>query len=514
MNWIERTIAGVSPTWALQRAQARIGLDIARRFEEKRAYEGAKNTRRTENWTAGGSSANAEIAPSLATLRNRARQLIRDNPYASRALAAFAAKCVGTGITARPEDGASKAWTRFTKSCDVEGEHDLAGMQLMAANAAFESGEVLVRRIRTRDLAAPLQLQILEPDYIDSAKFGDYEGNFIIAGVEIDRLGRKQALWLFDRHPGELLGRWSNPYSSRVPMSELIHWYEKTRPGQLRGVPKFASSLLRARDLDEYRDALLVKKKIEACFAVFVVGGGPAVPLGQAKTEPETNRRVETMSPGMIEYLPHSTDVKFASPSSGANESEFTIDELHAIAAGAGITYEQMTGDLRRVNFSSMRAGEINMRELVDVWRWIHFVPRFMERVKDWFEDAYWTAGQLRTTGYEYVWSAPKWQWVDPLKDIKADKEEVRGGMASLSAKIRERGEDPKQVFKELKEERDGLNKDGVVVDTDAAHGVQAKDTADSEPTDGDKGDQGREADALLLGMVRDLVQAPAREAQ
>lgn len=507
MNWFEETLARVAPGLALERAQARMALGYVR------AYEGAKNTRRTENWKAAGSSANAEIGPSLSTLRNRSRQLVRDNPFASRAVAAFKAKCIGTGIVARPEGTAKKAWDHFVQNCDLEGDSNFYGLQLQVAGAGFESGEVLVRRIRTRDLASPLKLQILEADYIDTVKFGDYNGNFIIAGVEIDRLGRRQALWLFDQHPGELKP-FGNYISKRVPASEVIHFYEKDRPGQLRGVPRFASSLMRARDLDEYRDALLVKKKIEACFAAFVIGGNPNIPLGEAKVDPQTGKRTETLAPGIIEYVPGGQDVKFASPSSGSNESEFTVDELHAIAAGGGVTYEQMTGDLRGTTFGSMRQGEINMRELVDVWRWIHFVPRFCERVKDWFEDAYFTAGQLRTTGYAYVWTAPKWMWIDPLKDIKADKEEVLGGMSSLSAKIRERGENPDEVFDEIGSEREKLKVKNIVVDTDAANKIAAA-PASNDPNAADGGGDGsgdtsknaREADRLLLDLVRDLVE-------
>jgi hypothetical protein len=44
----------------------------------------------------------------------------------------------------------------------------------------------------------PLKLQVLESDYIDGTKFGALQnGNFAVAGVEIDSLGRKQALWLW-----------------------------------------------------------------------------------------------------------------------------------------------------------------------------------------------------------------------------------------------------------------------------------------------------------------------------
>jgi lambda family phage portal protein len=512
-NWLDSAIAWLAPVAGARRMQARAALEIWR------TYEGAKNTRRTENWTAAGTSPNAAISSSLGTLRNRARQMVRDNPHASRALQALRAKCVGTGITARVEKTVRKPWAHFVKTCDVEGDLDLNGIQSLAAGTEFEAGEVLVRRIRTVDPANPLKLQLLEPDYIDSAKFEAFGDNYIIAGVEIDRLGRRQAMWLFDQHPGEITTPWHRNYTSqRVAMSELIHFYEKLRPGQLRGGPRFASSLIRSRDLDEYREALLVKRKIEACFAAFVIGGAPNVPLGQAVTDSETGKRTETLAPGMIEYVPAGQDVKFANPSSSAGESEYTRDELQAIAAGIGVTYEQMTGDLRGVNFSSIRAGEINLREIVEAWRWVYFVPMFCERVYSWFEEAYWTAGQIRTTGYDVVWTAPRWQWVDPAKDVDAMKEEVRGGFSSLSEKIRALGYDPDEVFDEIEKERVKLKAKGIVVDTDAAvsskAAAPAKDDGDGGAGDGDEGSpkdakDGRGGVAVTVNNLDDRLGGP-----
>lgn len=289
MNWLDKAVGWMSPAAGLRRARARAALDVMR------GYEAARVTRRTEGWTAASSSANAEIGSSLSYLRNRSRQLIRDNPYASRAAAGFVSKAVGTGITARPSAGAAAAWKEWTKArnCDFEEHFNYAGLQLLSAQAEFESGEVLIRRIRTRTGMVPLKLQVLEPDYIDGTKFGRLEnGNYAIAGVEIDRLGRRQAYWLYDQHPGESLLLPRSLQSKRVEASEIIHFYQKRRPGQLRGVPRFAASLMALRDLGDYQEALLVKKKIEACFVAFVHGGDATQPLAHQTTETKSDGKI------------------------------------------------------------------------------------------------------------------------------------------------------------------------------------------------------------------------------
>lgn len=497
MNWLDKAVGFLSPEAGLRRAQARAALHLAR------SYDAAKTGRRTEGWRSSGTSANAETVPSLSTVRNRSRELVRNNPHALRAINILAAKSIGTGIKARWDKGAQEAWKEFDENCDFEGDQDLCGLQSLIARASFESGEVLIRRIRERSGRVPLKLQVLEPDYLDSFKFGMLaNGNFAIGGVEIDRLGRKQAFWLFPQHPGETnLQVPISLTSVRVEASEVILFGEKLRPGQLRYMARLAAAMMRLRDFDDYRDALIVKKKIEACFAAFVVGGTPSVPLGEAETSTTTGKRTETLSPGIIEYVNGGTDVKFANPSTGGDDG-FSLQELHAIAAGAGVTYAQLTGDLSQVNYSSIRAGMADFRDMVDSWRWNFFVPMVMRRISGWFLEAAWTAGSIRTSSYKAIWTPPAWPYVNPVDDIKASKEEIRGGITSLSEKIRERGDDPDEVFQELADDKAKLKKLGVVVDSDAE---VSEGPAEAPPPAAADNVQDKEARELTLALARSL---------
>jgi lambda family phage portal protein len=470
-----------------------------------RGYDAGKRGRRTEGWTSSGNSATGEITGSLATVRNRARDLVRNNPYARRAVDMLAAKKIGTGIRARPEKGAIPAWNEFVETCDFEGDLDLYGIQSMMTRSADEAGEVLVRRVRTREGRVPLKLQVLEPDYLDSSKHGAVNnGNYVIAGVEIDRLGRKQAFWLFDQHPGESLLLPRSLESRRVEASEVIHFFEKRRPGQLRGISSLVASMMRLRDLDDYQDAELMRKKIEACFVAFVMGGNPDKPVAEARTDTDTQKRIETMAPGIIEYLGVGEDVKFGNPSP-AGDSVFTKDELHAIAVGCGMTYEQLTGDLSGVNFSSIRAGQSDFRDLIEMWRWIQFIPNPLRRIKDWFLEAAYAGGAIRSPRYAFEWTPPAWPYVNPEQDIAAIKEEIAIGLQSRSEKIRERGYDPEAVREEIKDEREQDKKDGLKFDT----GKAPAPTEDKPDTDKDKDDADKAANRqLTLALTHSLTRA------
>jgi lambda family phage portal protein len=324
MNWLDRTIGYIAPAAALRRARQRAAIAVL-----ARSYEGARVGRRTEGWVVTGTSANAEIGTALSRLRDRSRDLVRKNPYAAKAVSAVVSNPVGTGILPRARSGdaaineaTDKLWARFAETCDADGLTDFSGLQALIVRAMAESGECLVR-IRERriedGLPVPLQLQVLEPDHLDAGKTGDLAGGgFVVQGVEFDPLGRRRAYWMFPVHPGEVaMFRRAALTSQPAPASSVLHLFDRLRPGQVRGAPWFAPVILKLRDLDEYDDAELVRKKIEACFAAFVIGADDEETLGSAATDAD-GRRVESFEPGMIEYLAPGKDVKFATPSTAA----------------------------------------------------------------------------------------------------------------------------------------------------------------------------------------------------
>ena len=294
MNVLDRAIRWVAPASALRRARIRAAIAML-----ARSYEGARVGRRTEGWVVAGTSANAEIGTAIGRLRDRSRDLVRNNPYAAKASHAVVSNLVGTGILPRARSGdaavnetADKLWARFAATCDADGLTDFSGLQALVVRAMVESGECLVR-IRDRrledGLPLPLQLQLLEPDHLDTARTGDLpNGGFVVQGVEFDPLGRRRAYWLYPVHPGEVaMFRRASLTSQPVPAASVLHLFDRLRPGQVRGVPWFSAVILKLRDLDEYDDAELVRKKIEACFAAFVTGADDEETLGSAATDAE-----------------------------------------------------------------------------------------------------------------------------------------------------------------------------------------------------------------------------------
>lgn len=461
MNIIDKIVEVYDPIAAVRRAQARLAM------EHVRAYDAAKVGRRTGGWHTPSSSANVEVNQALERVRNRSRDMVRNNEYAARAIDSLTANTVGTGITVKM-GAVQKIWNRWVDECDADGQLDFYGIQELAARTRYESGEVLIRRrLRKLDdgLAVPFQLQVLEPDYLVNKFEMLANGNYLIAGVEFDLLGRRVAYHLYKSHPGEtgIISR-HGMETVRVPSSEIIHLYRKKRPQQVRGMPQLAVSMMRLRDLADYEDAELVRKKIESCFSVFVRTDDSGRNIGTADTN-EKERRVEKIAPGMINYVKGSEEITFANPQSNGAYGDYTRTQLHAIAVGAGCTYEQLTGDLSQVNFSSMRAGRIEFNNLVDQEQWLTFIPMFLKPTVGWFKEVALLAGHGQARNVEAKYTPPKRQYIDPVKEVTATKEMIGAALLSHSEALRELGYDPEEVWAEIAEDAKRMQALGISPD-------------------------------------------------
>ena len=214
--------------------------------------------------------------------------------------------------------------------------------------------------------------------------------------------------------------------------------------------------------------AELVRKKIEACFATFVTqpeaSEGPA--LGEVSTS--DGQTVETLEPGAIHYLKPGEEVSFAQPSgSGEGYRDFMRDVQTRIASGIGLTYEQLTGDLSNVNYSSYRAGLLSFRNHIDAFRWLTFIPMFCGPVRRWFVDSAFAAGRISRRDYGTEWTPPAYGSVDPERDANALVKRVRSGLLTWPQAVAEEGYDPEEQLLAIKKSNEAFDKAGVVLDCD-----------------------------------------------
>jgi lambda family phage portal protein len=489
--WIERLLASLAPEAALRRARARLAFDSL-----NAAYDGARRTRRTANWNAGSAGPKAEVEAGLKMLRDRSREMVRNNAWAASALDTLIGYQIGTGITPRSNvpvrDGqvgadvnavnaqVDAAFAAWAARCDIAGQMDFYGIQAQAARARVEAGEALIMLIRLtpaeqrrRGLNVPLALQVLEADLLDDAYNQDRlqaEDNVIFNGVEYNAMGAPVAYHLLERHPGEggVFGR-GTVLRRRVPASDIIHLFKPLRPGQVRGVPVVTPAMTRLRALDELEDAALQREKIQACLAAFITsdaapGRGPLEGV-----DPQTGDTLKSFSPGMIERLLPGEDVSFASPSGVGGFHELAKHQLHAIAAAYGLTYDLLTGDLSGANYSSLRAGRLAFKRQLEQDQWHLLIPALCEPIWRAWVSAALGAGVLPPARHAYpaAWGPPVFEFVDPLKDALATKAMLRMGLKTWAQAVSEQGYDPASQARMIAEDN-ALHDDlGIILDCD-----------------------------------------------
>lgn len=426
-------------------------------------------------WAAdpGMASFTADVAASGPTVRRRSAHYHRNNPWASRASAVLVANLIGAGIRPQSEAPAGLrelidgAWSRWASSADATGRADFYGLQMLALRSIVETGEAFAA-LRVSD-AGNLAVQLLDVRQIDEAlqrEVGD--GRRIIAGVEIDELGRPLAFHVLPAAPGDPWLRSTQPV--RIEASNVVHAFEQLAPGQLRGLPWLTSVLLRLSDLDAYEDAELVRQKIAAMFAGFLTETDTVDPIFSG--DKVGDKLMAEIQPGTLKVLPTGKDIKFAEPAqTDGNYLPFVQQQLRAIAAGIGVTYEQLTGDMASTNYSSARVALIEFRRRAEQLQQQLIVGQFSAPIWRRWLDLEVLAGRLPldALGSTVRWVPPSWDWIDPLKDCEAEQLAVACGFKSRGDVVRAGGRDPDVVLAELARDREAAAAAGLTFGAGAA---------------------------------------------
>jgi len=483
----------VDPNFAKEQLNRQVNSEIKRRY-----YEAGRASRATYSWAAASTSANAEIYGDLVMLRNRSRELVRNHGMAKKALRILKNNVIGTGIIPQPQTGdvsldgkIGELWKRFADECDFGDQLDIYGLQALAYRSMIEGGDMLTRLHigRVKGKGVPLELQLLEGDFLDHRKntlLGD--GGRIQQGVETHN-GKRTQYWLFPEHPGDAPFTVPNAFASQpVTAANVLHLYEIERIGQIRGVPWFTAGMIDARQGQDYWQAELMRKRISACIAAIVLGGDDegemgiagATQSGDGKPASENGpdgpivtdtagNRIEAFEPGMIALARGGKDIKFSTPPSDTSYPEYRVTHARDLATAWDVMYEQLTSDLSKGNFSSLKAGANEFRRACEVMQWLTFMPMWLTPVYRRFIDMGVVASQLpKGTPYAADYTVPMFESVDRLKDTQDDVASIRALLTSPQERIRRRGGDPEKVLAEAIDWHKQLLKAGVVSDADA----------------------------------------------
>jgi lambda family phage portal protein len=456
-------------------------------------YAGAKFSRLTADWVTGNTSADSEIYGSAQKLRDRARQLCRDNDYARQALRAIEANIIGQGVPfqsqvrmqrggrldQRVNDAIEEAWYQWTKAqhCHTAGRLSFHDIERLVIRSVAESGEVFVRMVRQPfgGSPVPFALEVLEADLLDDGLNGRSEqGNEIRMGVEVNEWGRPVAYHFLAFHPGDY--QFSNQQIStqrhkRVPADEVIHLYRMERPGQTRGITWFSSAIERLHHLAGYEQAEVVRARASSALMGFITS-----PEGElVGDEVMDGERVSGFEPGVFKYLAPGESVTVPQLDAPDGQFEpFLRAMLRALAAGIGCSYETVSRDFSQTNYSSSR---LSLLEDRDQWRilqrWV--IENLHQRIFEAWLDMAVLGGALSLPQYDLQperyrharWMPRGWAWVDPAREVEAYREAVRCGFKTLADVVAEQGGDLEELLDARRHEVELSKEMGLVFDTD-----------------------------------------------
>lgn len=418
-----------------------------------RGFSGADASRLTADWHNSGTSADAEIQGRLPRLRNNARAMVRDSPYAPQLkrlyrdniigpagiqLAMKVQRVRGNSLDEAANTSIETAWKRWGRadSCDVCGEASFLQMQWHSATSQVDSGEFLARFVRQafgKDNKIPLAVEMIEPDQLDLMYVGALQSpeNYWRLGIERDKWGRAVNYAILCSHPGDYLSTGQAVANRRkheiIPAADMIHVYFRDRIKQSRGYPVLSPIMADAHQVDGYESAVTVRARGAAAIMGFIetpeLEGDGTIGEGEAAqqvmdVEPGTWRR---LNPGEKPVLP---DIK----APDGQYEMFVKNKGKRYAAGTGVSYSTLTRDAGEASYSSERQQYLQDQDAWSVLQTME-IDQFVDRVfREWLPLAV-LAGQVQAPDFELrpnryfdavEWQPRGWSWVDPEKEAKA----------------------------------------------------------------------------------------------
>lgn len=450
-----------------------------------RNYAGANQGRLFADFIGSSFSADSELKTNLPILRNRSRDLSRNNEYAKRYLNLIKTNVVGEAgfslqVRARNDDRqldtagnriierGFREWSRMGNA-EVSGRMSWLDCQRFVAEGLARDGEVFVKKVYNRQYRDGFTLQFLEPDLVDHEKNGRNEtnGNEIRMGVELDKFHRPVAYYVLTNHPNDDFQRTvTQRKHTRVVADEIIHIFMPTRTYQTRGEPFMAPAIAGLKMLSGYREAELVAARAAAAkFGVITTPSGDEF-VGDDETE--EGMPIIDMEPGSYSQLPAGHEFKMIDPTHPTTAfADFEGAVLRGIASGLNVSYTSLSNDLTGVSYSSIRQGTIEERDHYKMLQ-SFLIQHFCEPVYLAWLDSALDFGRIGITGdkftkfSEHYFRGRGFAWVDPQREINAAVTALNNGVISMNDVAGNYGRDVEELFAQIQSDKEMAERYGL----------------------------------------------------
>lgn len=453
-------------------------------WSQVRGFFSSGEGRFFSGWQSVSHSIDYYLKSDLTKLRARSRQLVRLNENGKRAVSLFKANIVGPdgvriqaqsksfrngqeSLDAPANDAIEAAFKDWCDNhSDYRHQQSFVEQQNLAIANAVQDGEFLFRKHYGRSAGKyGFQLQAIDPELLDTEKNEPTPSGEIRLGVEYNRVGRVVRYWFKER---DFNGDYNKGRTYSIDARHIIHGFIPEWPDQSRGIPWLHAGLETAKHLEKYNEAAIVASRAKAGAMGFIKSSEDKESY-KGEEDGETYGEgvtLEQMDPGTIHNIGDREFADWDPKYPHEMYDPFIKSSLRRISAAVGVSYHALSMDLADVNYSSIRAGVLEDREIFKaIQNW--FIRVLVRRVyEDWLAMAY-TMGEIKVGNTplsrpveQYLaanYQPRRWAWVDPQKDGEANKLAIEQRLKSRSQIIREQGDDPDAVWAEIAREEKKL---------------------------------------------------------
>lgn len=479
----------VDPTGALESNLAILRSFGSSEFGGRGGFDGARQDRFTDDWNPGQQHPMSLYRADARTLRDRARDLVRNNPLAKAGVDAYVANVIECGITPKPLfDDADRrarwtaAWDHWTaKEADITRQQHFYELQALWLEEIIVAGGCLTHfvelpRGRNRRLPAAIEL-IPEERFCDEHDTyvirhnAQKSSNQVVGGIEIDgATGEAVRYWV---KPPDFTGYDGSIEPIKLPAEDCSYAYFKKRIGQYRGDTLLHAAIMWLWKLGYYTDNELMASAVKSCFSAVIKAhdDGGALPAGllgdsEGASADEYGNQFERLQPAMVARLRPGEDIVGVGPNVPGSDGEAWIVFIErCIGIAIGLSYEELCRDYSKGNFSSTRASaNADRKRFRPLQRFT--VNHLCTPARERFVDAAVRTGLdgfPRPSAYlgerdEWLatnWRAPGWETVNPLDDARADDIKLKNGSTNLEEIAAQRGRDWEETLEQRGREED-----------------------------------------------------------
>ena len=446
---------------------------------------GASLTKKSlKSWRPTSYSSKSDLDANLNILRNRAREL-STTPIGRAAINTSCIGAISSGLRLYPRINTdilkvspefAREWARTTKNefemwagnvqCDFARRNNFYEIQTCLYKSYLRDGDAFCLFRRRLGETYTLKLQMIEagrvsnPIYNATGMFNNVEmagvrkGSRIVNGIEVDRNGRLEAVWISNKI-------WDEPLSITQPTTtwqrvkvhgdlsgllNVLHICADNRPDMYRGEPYLAPVIETLKNVLRYGDAELQSAIIKSFFSLFFVQPEQNHDINNIITNsdddsPCVDPTEYKLAPGTLNALPRGVDVKSVESDNAQDTFEsFTNSFIAQVGAALNIPYELLIKKFQS-SYSASKAALLQAEEEFRARREC-FIQDFCKPVYEQFLIEAISIGRINAPGFfedplkRMAWLGCDFRTesnhlLDPVKELQAAKLKIELGLST-----------------------------------------------------------------------------------